>query len=406
MFNPNKILKKNNSLKNSDSAKMVYYDTGVYLLNLMYGGSMFSGIPSKVTTVASPPGVGKSLIAYTMCKTFLSENKNNIVYLYDTESAVDADMLINIIGEENSERLIYKGSEENINVIEIFTDEISKDLDDIEEEIGNGKIKKSNVMMILDSIAAFTSEEVVNLIKSKEVNKAQWIVPSIITKLFPIIVNRMNDLKIPFFITTHMKPKLMATQWEDKWTIVGAQALKFFCTNIYRMTKVKHKDDSESNTVARCRPEKSRKNKTTFKFDIVINFTKAIERNSGLIDVLKNEGLVEGNKLIVGKKFLNGFKEKRKIIEEKGLDTLIGNDLMIKINKFLQAKYNLGYKEGDEEIIREVSEKTIHDMKKDELLEYIKENGLDINIKKAKLLAKTKLISKIEKVEQDLSNVE
>ena len=64
-------------------------DTGSYILNAAFSGSIFGGIPNnKITAFAGETSTGKTFFALGVIKQFLDKNPDGGVLYYDTEAAV------------------------------------------------------------------------------------------------------------------------------------------------------------------------------------------------------------------------------------------------------------------------------------------------------------------------------
>ena len=66
-----------------------YVDTGSYALNALLSGSIYGGLPkNKVTAIAGEPSVGKTYYAIGVCKQFLEDNPNGMVFYFESESGI------------------------------------------------------------------------------------------------------------------------------------------------------------------------------------------------------------------------------------------------------------------------------------------------------------------------------
>jgi hypothetical protein len=160
----------------------------------------------------------------------------------------------------------------------------------------------------------------------------------------PVIANDFSDMKIPVYITAHAKPKIMATQYEDPLKIVGVEALNFFSSNIYQMTKVVNSDDRENATTARCKPKKSRFCSSNFKMDLGIIYKEGIRRDTYLLDLMKNEKLITGksNSTYTGVDALEGMSFTGNMTRSKPIDECMGEEYLKKLDDYLISKYRLG----------------------------------------------------------------
>ncbi len=71
-----------------------FVDTGSYILNALISGSIFGGLPSnKITAIAGETGTGKTFFSLSIVKYFLQNNPEAQVIYFETESAIEKNML-------------------------------------------------------------------------------------------------------------------------------------------------------------------------------------------------------------------------------------------------------------------------------------------------------------------------
>ena len=69
-------------------------DTGSYILNAAFSGSLYGGVPNnKITTFAGESATGKTFFVLGLVKKFLDDNPTGGVYYFDTEAAVTTGMM-------------------------------------------------------------------------------------------------------------------------------------------------------------------------------------------------------------------------------------------------------------------------------------------------------------------------
>lgn len=366
-----------------DDKKEIFYDTGVYVLNFMFGGSMYHGMPAKINTVASPPHVGKSLVGYVAGKAFLEKDPERVLFIYDTESAINTTTFKTIFNTpELLNRVVILGSKQRINIAENFSKHI-RDLLSKYEKIHTGD--ESKIMIIIDSMAAFTSYAALEIIDSGE-TKQNFATQQILTNVLTAIVNDFDLMNIPVYLTTHSKPKVMATGFEDPITIKGVEAMKFFTSNIYLLSKVKSKDDPIGQTIARFRPKKSRFCSSNFSMDLTIIFSKGIKKDSGLFSLIHNEKLIRGSAgggkgtKYKGQGALDGLEFFSVDMIDTPLDEILGKKYMRKLDKYLIKQYRIGSQvvsELDQDVTK--ADK-VYAMSRKEVLKILKEMKVKISM--------------------------
>jgi len=371
---------------NDDDLKTYFFDTGNYILNFMTSGSIFKGLPSKITTFASPPHVGKSLIVYTAFKTHLEADPENYVILYDIESAVDEESMKRFLGDSYS-RFRLVGAKQQVNIAENFSNHIINLMDKLKDNYDGGK---SKVMIAIDSMSVFSSLKGLDNMKTTGDVTAQWLVSqSIVTETLKVLVSSFKEMGIPVIMTAHMKPKVMGMARE--MNIVGAKALEFLCSNFYKMSKVKSDNEIEE-TIARCRPHKSRYCRSMFVFDLPINYEKGIERYAGLFELLKADGVLKKRKNGDDIKYTGNEILDNIVFYQSDLDSNpdILEDKLDSINKYLQDTYRLG---STVELKIKLDDINIDAMEVDDMIDIINENKIDIDYmdKNGEVISKRKL---------------
>ena len=74
--------------------KEQYIDTGSYVFNGLVSGSIFGGVSSnRITAIAGETSTGKTYFSLAVVKNFLDNNPNGYVLYFDTESAVNRELL-------------------------------------------------------------------------------------------------------------------------------------------------------------------------------------------------------------------------------------------------------------------------------------------------------------------------
>jgi len=74
--------------------KEQFIDTGSYIFNGLVSGSILGGVSSnRITAIAGETSTGKTFFSLAVVKNFLDNNPNGYVLYFDTESAVNRDLL-------------------------------------------------------------------------------------------------------------------------------------------------------------------------------------------------------------------------------------------------------------------------------------------------------------------------
>ena len=144
-------------------------DTGSYVLNGLFSGSIYGGVSNnKITALAGETATGKTFFALGLVRRFLETHENGIVAYFDTESAVTADMMeqrqidtTRVIKSEPD--TIQKFRHVALNMLEHFI------IQDGEESVP--------MMMVLDSLGQLSStkeiEDTAEGAETRDMTKAQ-----------------------------------------------------------------------------------------------------------------------------------------------------------------------------------------------------------------------------------------
>jgi hypothetical protein len=358
---------------NSVGDNVIFYDTGVLMLNFMLSGSIFKGLPSKLSTVAGFYASGKSFMTYTIAHNFLKEHENGIFIMYETEGAVDTKKLRNFISQEFGNRFVYYGPDDDIPVLETFIAHINQKLDEIEavkEKFGD----EAKFIIAVDSLAGFVSKQVVEMMKNNDLH-ANWITFQLLKTNFKLISGRIDKLKIPMFATTHVSPNVMGGMYQKKTTILGGSGMQFFCRNLFEISKVTNKEDREGGMTARTSPDKALYVSPNFKVDFDIFYKRSMDVLSGFVPFICERGWATRRAgIIKGVDELEGMKFDVTEVTSDNYKEVIGMKYLTKIDEMLQEEYLLGnsnnVKDDEDE-----DETNIEDMTASELQEYILHNG-------------------------------
>ena len=293
-----------------------FYDTGVYIINGLLGGSFFKGLPSGVGAgFAGIYGCGKTYVLLKTASEFLKQTKKDggIVFIFESEGAYDRDRVIALVGEDVADRLVVI----QIKTIEQFKTQIFKLLNEIEKQ-GNTK----PIFLGLDSLGMLATEsDLENAEKGKNVRNMQK--QQLIKSMFTIISGIIKSLDIPLFMTNHVYEKIGSYVPGNE--ISGGNGFKFACRNIVEMIKRKEKNDKSIHigTGVTAISRKGLYVKEDFcKVKFAINFRGGIGRYSGLFDyILDND---------IAKKINRGPKGMTLVFEDFGGYEITKEDRKIK----------------------------------------------------------------------------
>jgi RecA/RadA recombinase len=252
-----------------------FYDSGSYIINGLLGGSFYKGIPSGVVSGwAGIQGSGKTYVLLKSVSEFLRNNKDRLVFVFESEGSYDKDRVVGLIGADVADRLIVI----QVRTVEEFKIQIFKLLEGI-EKAGNNR----PVMIGLDSLGMLACQsDLDNAAKGKNTRSMQK--QRIIKEIFTIISKPLKLMDIPLMMTNHVYTKIGS--YVGGMEISGGMGFKFACRNIIEMLKRREKDgDKHIGTGITAIARKGlyvAEDKTKVKF--AINFRGGISRYSGLYD--------------------------------------------------------------------------------------------------------------------------
>ncbi len=254
-------------------------DTGSYILNAAFSGSIFGGIPNnKITALAGETSTGKTFFALGMIKHFLDSDPEAGVVYYDTEAAVTKKIM--------TDRGI---DPERVMVVEPTTiQEFRKHALDILEAVGK---EHPPMVFVLDSLGQLsTTKEIEDTAEGKEtrdMTKAQ-----VIKATFRVLGLKLAKAKIPLVITNHVYD-VIGSYFPMK-EMSGGSGLKYSASQIVFLSKKKEKDGTEVvGNIIKCRMVKSRFTKENKEVEVRLTYDKGLDKHYGLLELAESAGLMK-----------------------------------------------------------------------------------------------------------------
>jgi RecA/RadA recombinase len=170
-----------------------WIDTGVYILNAQLSGSLFGGIPdNKIVVFAGPEATGKTFFILSVLKFFLKCNPTGAAFLFESESAISRDMLV----------------ERGIDVTRVFVVPVStiqewktQSLKVLRGYKDDGE-NRPPMMFILDSLGMLSTNKEMEDSESGS-DKADMTRTRLIKAAFRTLTLKLGVLGVPFLITNH-----------------------------------------------------------------------------------------------------------------------------------------------------------------------------------------------------------
>lgn len=182
------------TLKDSEFAKIDYYvSTQSIILNLLFSAKWNGGIPSgRISMPAGPKSVGKTQIAYDVCKTF--QKQGGTIVLFDSEFATEKDAIENL--GLDLENIIYFG------LANILDEEKELNMTYQFKQIMNDIERGDKVLFVFDSMGAWLSQRTIG--NAEKGNTAKDMSISQDKKGFMALINSLVGLKgVPCLVLNH-----------------------------------------------------------------------------------------------------------------------------------------------------------------------------------------------------------
>lgn len=170
-----------------------FIDTGSYALNALVSGSIYGGIPgNRAVMFAGLPSAGKSYLTLSCVKTFMDENPDASVLYFDTEFALEEEMV---------EKRGINTDKFHIIQTETLEDFRTKALNILDKY---EKLKtKPKMLFALDSLSNLPTKKEVDDSMSghgaRDMTKAQ-----IIRSIFRVLTSKLGKNGVPMLICSHV----------------------------------------------------------------------------------------------------------------------------------------------------------------------------------------------------------
>jgi len=211
-----------------------FINTGTLLLNALFSGSMFKGIPdNKITMVAGPEGVGKSFMLLSIISSFLKEYPEGNAVIFESESAIQSKTLTDF--NIDAERVLFVP----VSTVQEFRSQSLQILDEY-EKLPEAQRKKERMFICLDSLGNLsTSKEMEDSLAGKET--MDMTRAKLIKSVFRTISIRLGLLKVPFFCTNHiyMSQSLFPSAIASGGCLMVGEKLRMFDGTLIPIEEVK-----------------------------------------------------------------------------------------------------------------------------------------------------------------------
>lgn len=319
-----------------------WVDSGCYILNAAFSGSLYGGIPNnKITGFAGESATGKTFFTLGLLRQWCMDNPDGHVFYFDTEAAVTKDMLLDR-GIDPA-----KVSTAQPSTIQQFRHMALTVLE--QYEVHPVKTRKP-MCFVLDSLGMLsTTKEMEDSAAGKEtkdMTKAQ-----IIKATFRVLTLKLGTLKVPLFMTNHTYDVVGA--YVPTKELSGGSGFKYAASTIATLSKKKLRDENKDvvGNIIKVNMYKSRFSKENQTIEVLLHYNKGLDRYYGLHELALNHGIF--------KKLAKGMDINGKRVYEKELfanpEKFYTPDVMAKLE--LAAKKEFAYGQDEEsEYVAEMEE--------------------------------------------------
>jgi RecA/RadA recombinase len=271
---------------NSSSEFDGYVDTGSFMLNAAFGGSLFAGLPSnKIAAIAGDPATGKSFFALGILRNWLNTNKTGGVIYFDTESAITNQML-------SSQGLdLARVAKSEPETIEQFRKTALAILDRYAEV----PVKdRAPMIMVLDSLGNLSSEKEVTDIR-EEKDTRDMTKASLLRGTFRVLRLRLAKLNVPLLVTNHVYAQIGA--YVPTKIISGGSGLIYVSDLVAMLSKTKDRDKEKNviGSIIKVKMFKSRLSKENSECEVRISYKGGLDRYHGLLEAAEEAGMITGS---------------------------------------------------------------------------------------------------------------
>lgn len=307
-----------------------YIDTGSYILNAVFSGSLYGGIPNnKITTFAGETATGKTFFVLGIVKAFLDENDEATIIYYDTEAAVTKEIMEDR-GIDVSRVIVSEPD-----TIQKFRYHAIRVLDSYIEM----KENKPPLMIVLDSLGMLsTSKEMEDSTEGKDtrdMTKAQ-----VIKACFRVLTLRAAKAKVPVLITNHTYDGMGMFATKE---ISGGSGIKFAASTIAMLSKKKEKDGTDViGNIIHVKMYKSRLSKENAMVDVKLTYKEGLDKYYGLLDLAEKYNIIK--KVSTRYELPDGTKVFGKEINTNP-EKYFTEEVMEKLEEAAKKEFSYGYRE-------------------------------------------------------------
>ena len=306
-----------------------YIDTGSLIFNGLVSGSISGGVSSsRITAIAGETSTGKTYFALAVVKNFLDNNPDAYVLYFDTESAI------------NKELLESRGIDtKRVAIVEVVTIEgfRGKALKAIDMYLKTPIDDRKQCMFVLDSLGMLSTEkEIRDALDDKQVR--DMTKSQLVKGAFRMLTLKLGQANVPLIVTNHTYDVIGA--YVPTKEMGGGSGLKYAASTIIYLGKKKEKDGKEViGNIIKAKTHKSRLSKENKTVEIRLYYDdRGLDKYYGLLELGEIGGLWKN---VAGRYEINGKKVYAKAIY-KNPEEYFTPEVMQALDEIAHTEFSYG----------------------------------------------------------------
>ena len=258
-----------------------YFSYGNYALNRVMTGNLYNGVPQgRITAIAGPSHAGKSFVAGNLIRSAQQENAYCLVI--DSENAFDDDFARNV-GIDTENNYNYKSVltiPDTARLVNSFIKGYKKEYNDDSDA--------PKILIVIDSLdSLFTDSDWESFHKKGELKADQGLQSKQLKGMLLKFQQSIKHTNIAMVVTkqVYRAKAEQILQGEGVWIV--NDAIRYPCSQILLITRLKLKDDSKTVVGIRmkCEGFKTRFTKPFQNVVIEVPYDEGMDPLSGLLEL-------------------------------------------------------------------------------------------------------------------------
>lgn len=322
-----------------------FINTGSFILNAQFSGSMYGGVPgNRITIFAGEESTGKTFYTLGIVKAFLDASPNNFVVIFETEAAVSHKMLT----ERGID--ISRIGVVPVVTVETFRNQAVKVLDKAIESKKSDKPMR--FMFVLDSIGNLTTEKLQDDVRADK-NTKDMTRPGTLKGAFGLLALKLAAVNAPMIATNHVYDVI--GEYYARKEMGGGSGPKYNASSVAFLStsKAKDADKNVTGSIIKVHLKKSRFTREETKVVTLLDFTKGLNAYYGLTEFGLSEGIFtkDGNKVVLS----NGMTAFESTINANP-EKYFTEDVMALLEITCRKAFSFGSAMPPETVVEEVPE--------------------------------------------------